>query len=279
VEEGAPKTLNMLAFKSRVFDREASQLRGKAMLGAFKADVDNLGLIFGLGLKDKLSISRFSFLSRMFNHFFADYVVSHIQEQFPDIYVVFAGGDDVFFLGPWNQVADMASFIAQHFRTYVADNPKITLSAGITVHKPGEPIHTIADLAEKELEKSKRRRVKGQEVKNGVTLFGVTTGWERFEQLLDKGRWIEGLILENKMTLGLARRLMSYTDAHRRFMDGHIKAGMYKSHMEYDFSRNVYDHLRDKAESDSISANLRSEDALQDLRLPLSWALYHLRSE
>jgi CRISPR-associated protein Csm1 len=70
LKEDQPKTFNMIALKSKKMLGE--DLIGRSLLGFMKADVDNLGFIFGLGLGDRLSIARFSFLSRMLNLFFSD---------------------------------------------------------------------------------------------------------------------------------------------------------------------------------------------------------------
>ncbi|MCF8030548.1 MAG: type III-A CRISPR-associated protein Cas10/Csm1 [Desulfohalobiaceae bacterium] len=280
----APKTLNMLAHEAKMLEGEdnTADTRGKALLAGLKADVDNLGMIFGTGLGDHLSISRYSFLSRMFNHFFASYLVDLIRRDYPDIYVVFAGGDDLFFLGPWTDITQLADMISERFAAYTGGNPEVTLSAGISVHKPREPVHGIVHQAETLLERSKHREIKGEEVKNGVTLFGVTVGWERYRELLDKAKWVEDLILREKITMGLASRLLHYADQHKRWMQGDIRAGLFKSHMEYDFKRNVHDRLKegDETEWQKIELGLKNvQDEMEQLRLPVTWALYRMRSE
>lgn len=280
----APKTLNMLAHEARVLEdsENASGTRGKALLAGLKADVDNLGMIFGTGLRDRLSISRYAFLSRMLNHFFASHLVDLIKRDYPNIYVVFAGGDDLFFLGPWKDIADMAGLISESFTAYTGGNPDVTLSAGISVHKPREPVHGIVHQAETLLDDSKERTEAGEEVKSGVTLFDVTIGWDRYRQLLDKGRWVEDLLLRGRITRGLAGRLLNYARQHRKWMDGDIRAGLFKSHMEYDFKRNVYDRMKpgEEAEWEQIAIGLKNvQDEMQQLRLPVTWALYRVRSE
>jgi CRISPR-associated protein Csm1 len=281
VRPDAPKTLNMLAHRARIFDGENAKPRGKAFLGALKADVDNLGLIFGSGLSNRLSISRYSFLSRMLNHFFADHLIDRIRERFPDIYVVFAGGDDLFFLGPWCDMVDMAQTIADEFDEYTARNPNISLSGGISIHKPGEPVHGIVHRAEELLDRSKERELNGETVKNGATLFGVTVDWQRFRELIEKGRWIENLILDGMVTKGLAGRMLYYADQHNRLMQGDIEAGIYRAHMEYDFKRNVYDHMEshEKDEWNQIAAGLKDVQEMDLLRLPVTWALYRVRTD
>ena len=281
VEERQPKTLHILAHLARIQDNNGGSPRGKSLLGAFKADVDNLGLVFGAGLQNRLSISRFSFLSRMLNHFFSDYLIECIKKDYPNIYVVFAGGDDLFFLGPWSDIVDIAGYISERFREYTAFNPQVTLSAGITVHKPREPVHTIARRAESQLEISKDRKVENTVVKNGITLFGVTVDWQRFQELLEKGRWIEQLIMDSKITKGLVGRMMYYADQHNKLMKGNIEAGIYLAHMEYDFKRNVYGSLNkdNLQEGDAIAAGLKNVENMDQLRLPISWALYRIRTD
>jgi CRISPR-associated protein Csm1 len=284
VQAEAPKTLNMLAHEARVFPESGEAWRGKALLAGLKADVDDLGMIFGTGLGEHLSISRYAFLSRMLNHFFAGHLVERIRNEYPDIYVVFAGGDDLFFLGPWDDITDMARNIGEDFSAYTGGNPDVSLSAGISVHKPKEPVHGIVHRAEDLLEASKKRTENGKEVKSGVTLFGVTVGWERYSALLDKARWIEDLIAREKITRGLAGRMLYYAEQHRKWMNGDIRAGLYMSHMDYDFKRNVYDRMsrqeREQGWGDAIASGLKNvQEDMDQLKMPVTWALYRVRSE
>ena len=80
IRSGAPKTFTHLAQEARIADGQGG-LRGKAFLGAFKADVDNLGLLFSIGFGDRLSLSRFAGLSRMLNHFFAEVMTGMIRDN------------------------------------------------------------------------------------------------------------------------------------------------------------------------------------------------------
>jgi CRISPR-associated protein Csm1 len=182
-------------------------------------------------------------------------------------------------LGPWNQIVEISTFIADRFRDYVAHNKDITLSAGITVHKSGEPVHSIADQAEKELERSKHRKLDDFEVKNAVTMFGITVDWAQFSSLIEKGSRIEELILQDKITKALAGRMLGYVKSCNRFMNGDIKSGMYQSHMKYDFQRNLFERLPDDQESRRIAALLSDPSEFNYMKLPISWALYRIRSD
>jgi hypothetical protein len=63
-------------------------------------------------------------------------------------------------------------------------------------------------------------------------------------------------------------------------MDGHIEAGLYRAHMEYDFRRNVYERLEGKDEEwQHIAAHLKDVQEMDLLRLPVTWALYRIRAD
>lgn len=275
-EIGMPKTFYMmgLAAKSEI----KGELRGKAFLAALKADVDNLGFIFSIGLQNRLSISRFTGLSRMLNHFFSEYLVQRIRGEFENIYVVFAGGDDLFLLGPWTDIVRFGKLVSSEFRRFTANNSDITLSAGIAVVKPALPVQAIARLANKSLDESKEfESVKGRR-KNAVTLFDTTVSWDDFGRLLDYAAWLEGLITDGKITAGLARRLLQYADDYRDFMGGNIGKGRFLSHMAYDFARNLDEKkMKDKAERERFMSIRTDGFLMPNLRLPLSHVLYRLR--
>lgn len=274
VAVGEPKTFNLMARSAREMGTDGNPV-GRSFLGAFKADVDNLGVIFSLGLQDRLSISRFASLSRMLNHFFSDDLVSWIKRDFPDLYVVFAGGDDLFLLGPWRQTVRFAAQLHERFNHYVAARPDVTLSAGIAVVKPMLPVHAIASQAEKLLEIAKSRPGK-----DAVCLFGTCVGWDEFAPLLAKGDWLHGLMRDKKVPKGLASRLLYYGDERRAFVAGEIERGIYLSHMQYDFARNITEKVvKDPRERADILALQQDQPLLEKIRLPVTWALYRQRKE
>jgi CRISPR-associated protein Csm1 len=90
---------------------------------------------------------------------------------------VFAGGDDLFLIGPWNRIIELSTVIENKFNAYVCQNPEITFSAGISLHKPHTPINTLAKASEDALEKSKHGGRKR------ITLFEHTVTWPVFKAL------------------------------------------------------------------------------------------------
>ena len=284
-EEGAPKTFGMLAAEARI--PEERGFRSIACLAACKADVDNLGLLFGMGLEhgeeNHFSLSRFAMLSRMMHHFFSSYLIRVITEQFPDIYVVFAGGDDLFVLGPWSDVVHFAKVLHSTFERFGGGNQEVTISAGLALAKPGVPMRIIKDLAEDQLEASKGRgedkgAQEGSPAKNAVTLFGVTCPWKEFEPRLAQGEWLENLCLEGTLTQGFVRRLLEYSRQARAFAAGDISCGLYRSHMVYDISRNF---AQKKNFPPDVLARLQAlchQKGFEHMEVSVTWALYRTRA-
>ena len=115
----------------------------------------------------------------MLSLFFDGYMNNIISkyEYKNKIYLVYAGGDDTFMIGPWNLIFDLACDIYSEFRKFTCDNSDITLSAGIAIIDPKYPIHKSAELAEEALSKAK-----SFEEKNRVCIFDEAFEWQIFEK-------------------------------------------------------------------------------------------------
>ncbi len=200
IDIGAPKTFAHLAAKAFI-PLDADRYTGVEALGILKADVDNLGMIMGAGLKgDRFTISRLATLSRQMNLFFAYFLPTYLNKsaEYKDVYTVFAGGDDLFLIGPWNRMLKLGKDIASEFQRYTCLNPSIHLSAGIIFCKPNIPLDTISRKAEEALEASKTAK------KNRVCVFGEVlpwdevTGLEEIESTIEK--WLhDGLISKSML--------------------------------------------------------------------------------
>jgi len=153
-----------------------------------KADVDHLGLLMSCGLKnERFTVSRLATQSRQLSCFFTLHLPNLLSsnERFKDVYTVFAGGDDLFLIGPWNKLVDLSVLLRKSFSRYVCANPGITFSAGISFHKPQTPIDTMASETEEALEQSKEMG------RNRLTVFSETVEWKNVEALLSIRNTIE----------------------------------------------------------------------------------------
>ncbi len=206
-ETGTPKCFKAIA--KSCYSLVSGDAKGVEALGVLKADVDQLGAIMGFGLSPKMqTVARTVTLSRFLNHFFTAYLpyvfrqaaagnaVDGASTAFRDIYTVFAGGDDLFLIGPWNHMITFADFLHRRFKAYVGENGNLHLSAGISIHHDQEPVTEMAESAEEALEKSKKGD--GEEPgknRNRITIFGETATWEGFAKLQEIraqiGEWVK----------------------------------------------------------------------------------------
>ncbi len=201
IKEERPKSFYHLAQKAlrAEFVNQKIKCYGLPALGVLKADVDNLGAIFGCGLPGKLfTISRLATMSRQLNNFFTIYLPYALEYEkngrFQDIYTVFAGGDDFFLIGPWNRIRELALFLWEKFAVYVCENPKLHFSAGITLHKPHVPVDLMAEEAEEALNFAKK------EPKDQVSMFGQVVSWREFEKLFEIEQTLTNWYRENIFT-------------------------------------------------------------------------------
>jgi CRISPR-associated protein Csm1 len=80
------------------------------------------------------------FLVHQDHHLFK--ALTHDPRQ--DLLFIYAGGDDLFVSGAWNQVVEFAFDVYQSFRAFTGHHPDITLSAGISLSGPKYPLYQSA---------------------------------------------------------------------------------------------------------------------------------------
>ncbi len=131
-------------FEELVLDAE-----GDKKLAFARADVDNLGLIFREGLGEDYSISRIATLSRSLDLFFSGYLNKLFEknEYKNKIYTLYAGGDDLFIVGPWDVTLDAVNEIRKEFKEYTCNNCCIDLSCGVFIGSHSYPIRFAGEKA------------------------------------------------------------------------------------------------------------------------------------
>lgn len=157
-----------------------------APLALFKADVDNLGLLFSEGLKEKeRSISRLTFLSFLLDLYFSFRIRDLAKNH--GVYVVFSGGDDLVATGRYDKIFYFARDVNRTFKEWT-ENPFIHLSGGIVLSHPKFPLRKLVNYGEEALECSKSfkpERVHYLLQKDAITAFDVTVPWSLFEKQLE----------------------------------------------------------------------------------------------
>ncbi len=182
------------------FNLLAEYADGVKRIGVLRMDVDNLGDLFGSRLKRPAGVSALvytSALSSALSRFFEGWVgqlCRTINDQRTDagVYAVYSGGDDLFLVGSWHLIPDLAYQIREDFAAYVlgrkrqsGERPPITLSAGITLHGGSYPLYQAAGDAGEALDKAKGLVRPDGHAKDAITFLGRTLGWDEFAQARD----------------------------------------------------------------------------------------------
>lgn len=173
------------------FEILAQMAEGDERLGVLKVDIDNLGLIFALGLPpDQRTVSRIATLSRMLDWFFCGYINTIAQEVFQDwcaqnrslkdsvegcVYTVYSGGDDLLIVAPWSQAIEFAARVHSAFKKFTCSNPNLDFSAGVYLCKPKFTVSRASLLATEALNRAKDKG------KKRIATLGDVVAWESYD--------------------------------------------------------------------------------------------------
>ena len=287
---GVAKTFAHIGAEALERDEEG-HFRGKPFLALLKADVDHLGIIFAHGLKrgekaqDRFSLSRLAQLSRMMDLYFTGYLQGLIKREFSDTYTIYAGGDDLLLIGPWHRTLDLAVRIEETFRSYTGENPHITISSGLSLLHPNQPVNRAVSEAEAFLELAK------EEGRNRIcAIIGHSLSWDVYRERLADAQWIhEQMSGKDGVSTGFVYRVLEIArDAEAVILHGEFRKAGWRPRLAYHLARNlkVKNEYEKKEKIASWLQRLGLEDLLQlgpdrsnilDWRLPVSIALYRNR--
>ena len=195
---------------------------GIRRLAVIRADVDNLGQAFVNGFTETgggkyETISRTAAFSRKLSEFFKLHINNILANGEFQLYtdktdkkrnavIVYAGGDDLFIVGGWDDIICFGIDLYNSFGKY--SQGMITISAGIGIYPDKYPVSAMAAHSG-ELEDISKHYNNG--AKNAVTLFDET-GSYTWSELIDK-------VIGEKL-----RTLQNYIDNN----GAHAKALLYK---------------------------------------------------
>lgn len=186
------------------FDELTRSACGLDQWGVLRMDVDDLGTLFRDGFGARATLSRttqLSFALRLFfegrlNEIGARFNLIEFQqdtdqagaEQGKDkVYAMYSGGDDLFIVGSWDALPHLARAVRQEFGQFVAGNPGLSLSGGISLASERFPLYQAARQAGSAEEQAKnfQRQQDGRE-KDALSFLGQVFGWEDFDEVWDR---------------------------------------------------------------------------------------------
>lgn len=204
-------------------------------------DVDNLGMIFSKGFTDeKCTFSRYSALSRSLDYFFKGFINTIWQkEEFCNsTFIIYSGGDDLFLVGRWDKIIEMAEEIRKQFGKWTCKNPYMSISGGVAVVPDKFPVLKAAQQAANAEHDAKNHQLKQEgKDKNAFTLLNVPLNWNVEYPLVKKLKnTIKDFLEQNKLPRSFSSKLQAHF-ANARVKNGEITKLNVLWLMAYDFTR------------------------------------------
>ncbi len=281
-------------------------------VGVLRMDVDDLGRVMTRGLvrdgQPHRSMAATSALSAAMDRFFGGYLdvlcrevtarpgmaglTGHADEDL--FYVIYAGGDDLFVVGPWHILVLLAQQVHDAFARYVGGNPFLHISAGLTLEERKFPLYQAATRAGQALDGGAKEHEHTDErgrpcKKNAIQFLGQTLGWRDLAEVRERTDALVRLVQQEGVPRGLLQTLQMI---YSRFVEDQRAArrrGLRNEQVYYGpwMWRQAY-HLKrfgsDKPEKvqqeiDILEKWTLKSHRIQHLGLVARWAEYLTRSK
>ena len=205
-----------------------AQATGIQRLGVLRLDLDDTGRLFTIELGERATLSRRAALSFALSLYF-DGWVGMLAEKFNQvpqtggnrIYSIYSGGDDLFFIGSWDVIPQLAVAIRDDLVKYTGGHPRVHASAGIALVSGKYPLYMAAQDAGTALEAAK-----SYSGKNAVNFLGRSVPWEIFVDEMKPcvENWVS--LFETGMCRSFTRRLMELHAMYERHKQDRRKMGL-----------------------------------------------------
>ncbi len=256
--------------RAKHFGELAEESRGAPYLGVLRMDMDNLGRIFSKGLGNLATLSRTSTLSFLISLFFEGWT-EHIAQEVGGsrIYTVYSGGDDLFFVGSWDAVVELARKIRRDLAEFTARDD-LGISGGIVLVHEKFPLYVAAKDAQGAEDAAKDVSRNGKE-KDAISFLGIALPWEEFgfEEGNDTAAaWaerLEKLVEENRIPRAVLSKIQTFYARYLRERKHRGEYGPWIWHAAYWLSRMLERVPKGDAEA---------RGALEELREALSGKVF-----
>lgn len=191
------------------FEEIAGRSRGDKKLAVLKADVDDMGKRIGeIARADHDSYKNLKEFSGRLHSFFVDDVQEMLSKRWRSIYTIYAGGDDLLLVGPWDVIVGFAGELHEQFNAGPGGEYDLTLSAGIAVSPYRTPIRHAVERAETLLEAAKKR-----DGKSSCAALDSIWKWERHGRIIGDGDRLAGWINGDRASRALLQRLLKLAES------------------------------------------------------------------
>ena len=182
--------------------------RGDPQLAVLKADVDDMGVRVGEIASSDPSYGELRAFSRTLHRFFAERMQDAAAQRWRLTYTLYAGGDDLLLIAPWQVMLDFAGELAHQFQQGPARKyGPLTLSAGIALTPYRVPIRHAVERAEVLLDAAK-----GHPGKNRCAALGSSWRWDRHTRVIGHGKRIADAMESGAIPRALLHRLLQLAE-------------------------------------------------------------------
>ena len=241
------------------FQEISEQARGDRRLAVLKADADDMGVRVGQIAGEDRTHRRLCSFSRDLHTFFGETIQNRLEEAWRSIYTLYAGGDDLLLVGPWNVVLDFAGSLVKEFEAGPAQEySPLTLSAGIALTPYRVPIRHAVERAEELLESAKQRPGK-----NRCAALGTDWSWKQHESVVDDGKRLAGWVESGVAPRSLLHRLLRLAESDRPVRAARwayqIERNVQRRHTDFrSWANHMLEYLeRDEQRVNELAASLR----------------------
>ena len=136
---------------------------------------------------------------------------SSTEEYSSSTYILYSGGDDLFIVGKWDVLIDLAKDINQALKQWTCHNPKLSLSGGIAIVPAKFPIAkgaSMAEVAEKIAKAHQYHKIE----KNAFSLLNHALNWDTELPLVEKlkDKMVRLIDMEDVIPKGVLQRIMAF---------------------------------------------------------------------
>ncbi|MBI3462700.1 MAG: type III-A CRISPR-associated protein Cas10/Csm1 [Planctomycetes bacterium] len=217
------------------FTELAQRARGDQLLAVLKADVDSLGVLLHqlMGLSGLDAVRGIGErLDAFFSGRLRQELANNRDGPWQWIYTVFAGGDDLVMVGPWNIMLDFAGQMRNWFAEEFHDQ-ELTLSAGLALIKPKRPIKAAVAEAERLLEQAKTGS------KDQLAGFGQVWKWQHHVTIMTTAKQLVEWEIRGETERGWLHTLLELAEARHGPTSDPLATARLTYHVGRNYRRNT----------------------------------------
>lgn len=220
------------SFENLFLSEESSHER----LAVLRMDVDNLGALLRSSMNNRDALSEYAKFSQQLDAYFKQEINKMWQEKYSNTTVIiYAGGDDLFIVGEWENALAFMNEINIKFKDYFS-NKSMSLSGGISFVKQKYPIIRAAEMSADEEAIAKSFVFNGTQ-KNAISLFQTPLRWEyEYKWIMEYQNTLLTLINYDYIDKSFVQHILRISE-NVRYVNGKVEPIRYIWLAAYDLSR------------------------------------------